>query len=661
VVIRLFGGLELLSSTGEPIRPATRKASLLLATLAVLGEKSAQREVLCALFWPDREEPQARGSLRHALTEIRKVVGEMGDGRMRLDGDTVNVRLIADSSKVDIALFESCLRQKDVEGLTTAANLYQGDLLSTIALSEPLDQWFMPHRSAFKNKALALCEQLSQLDIGEHRLAVQACENLAHRLLADDPTAEEAHRALIRLYQLQGRTNAARQQFEVCKEALGRHLGVDPEAQTFALLEAPLQIDQPARHPPLDNSDVPFSTARLEKGRPSLVILPFDNLSGTDDEYFVDGVVEEITAALSRVRDFFVIARQSAFTYKGRFVDVQEVGRELGVNYVVEGTVRRGVDRLRISVQLVDALTRTQLWSERFEGAIGDIFEFQDRIAAQVAGAIHPAIRGAEIELAKRKPPTSLRAYDLVLRAYPNLWGRRKDANDQAIELLRQAIATDPSFGRAHALLAWCHASAASYLWTDQPEGELKEALRIVEALSSISDDPTALTAAGAAVSICGDQERATSFIEKALTLDPNNAWAWARLGWIAIYKGEATRAMEWFRRAMTLSPMDPLAFNMKLGMAASLAMTSSFSEAIAIAREVITTQPDITMSYRYLAAWSALSGDLETARWAAQKLMAVQPEFTIERYRSLPFFRHLPQWADQVAQALTLAGLPER
>lgn len=275
--------------------------------------------------------------------------------------------------------------------------------------------------------------------------------------------------------------------------------------------------------------------------------MPFDNLGGTDDEYFVDGVVEEITAALSRVRDFFVIARQSAFTYKGRFVDVREVGRELGVNYAVEGTVRRGGDRLRISVQLVDAEMRTQLWSERYEGASDDIFEFQDRIAAQVAGAIHPAIRGAEIELVKRKPPASLRAYDLVLRAYPNIWGRRRDTTDQAIELLQKAIAIDPAYGRAHALLAWCHASNAAYLWTEQPDRELEEALAAVSAAGAIGDDPTALAAAGAAMSICGDQDRATMFIEKALTLDPNNAWAWARYGWVAIYRGEDSRAMERF------------------------------------------------------------------------------------------------------------------
>ncbi len=160
--------------------------------------------------------------------------------------------------------------------------------------------------------------------------------------------------------------------------------------------------------------------------RPSLVVMPFDNLSGADDAHFVDGVVEEITSALSRVRDFFIIARQSAFAYKGRFVDVREVGKKLAVISVVEGTVRRGQDRVRISVQLVDANSRAQLWSERYEGATTDIFEFQDRIAAQVAGAIHPAARKAEIDLAKRKPPNSLKAYEFVLRAYPNLWSQNQ-------------------------------------------------------------------------------------------------------------------------------------------------------------------------------------------------------------------------------------------
>ncbi|RWD96014.1 MAG: hypothetical protein EOS61_32850, partial [Mesorhizobium sp.] len=178
-----------------------------------------------------------------------------------------------------------------------------------------------------------------------------------------------------------------------CRALLKKHLGVEPEAQTQSLA-ASLQSRDGSHHavPTHDTAQPaqPVATPARPHDQPSVAVMPFDNLGGADDEYFADGVVEEITAALSRVRNFFVIARQSAFTYKGRFADVREVGRELGVNYVVEGTVRRGGDRLRISVQLVDADTRTQLWSERYEGATEDVFEFQDRIAAQVAGAIHP-------------------------------------------------------------------------------------------------------------------------------------------------------------------------------------------------------------------------------------------------------------------------------
>lgn len=445
-----------------------------------------------------------------------------------------------------------------------------------------------------------------------------------------------------------------------------KHLDAEPEAQTKSLAASLQSLERtgyqqttPATGAASQPQTFPVPTRRHDQ--PSVAVMPFDNLGGADDAYFADGVVEEITAALSRIRDFFVIARQSAFTYKGRFVDVHQVGKEFGVNYVVEGTVRRGGDRLRISVQLVDAETRTQLWSERYEGALRDIFEFQDRIAAQVAGAIRPAIRSAEIEVAKRKPPTSLRAYDLVMRAYPNLWGRSKETNSQAIKLLHEAIAIEPAYGRAHALLAWCYAANAAYLWNDNSKRDLEKALAAAEAAGSISDDPTALAAVGAAMSICGDQRRAATLIEQALALDPNNAWAWTRFGWIAIYTGEAKRAAERFQQAMTLSPMDPLIFNMKIGMAASIAMDGSPSQAMEIARELIDSYPDVSILYRYLAAWSGMGGDLETAGWAAQRLLAAQPDFTIEQYRSLPMFRQFPQWGDRMAEGLRLAGLPVR
>jgi len=667
VRIRLFGGLEITSGEGQPVRFATRKSSLLFAALVLAGRRGHHRELLSESFWPGRGDAQARNSLRQALADIRRWFPAGGNAAVSVEGDQETVALIASPEEGDVWLFERELAEGGTANLAFAADLYRGDLLAGEAIPDGLDEWFGPHQTRFRQKALQLVERLSLAlpDTGSADEA--ACTRLAERLLASDPTAEAAHRALMRIHAFRGHENAALRQFETCRALLKKHLDVEPEAETNALA-ASLQLrGRAGQHlaASMHKAASPLPQTVLVPARsqdqPSVAVMPFDNLGGTDDEYFADGVVEEITAALSRVRDFFVIARQSAFTYKGRFVDVREVGRELGVSYVVEGTVRRGGDRLRISVQLVDAETRTQLWSERYEGAVEDVFAFQDRIAAQVAGAIHPAIRSAEIELAKRRPPTSLRAYDLVMRAYPHLWGRRKDANEQAIELLRKAIADDPTYGRAHALKAWCHASSAAYLWTEQPKRELEKALAAVEAAGSIADDPIALTAAGSAMSIYGDQERAASFIGKALALDPNNAWAWARSGWIAIYRDDALGATERFQRAMTLSPRDPLAFNMRLGVATSMAKAGSLSQAIAIAREVIASHPDILMSYRYLAAWAAMSEDLETARWAARKLLALQPSFTIEQYLSLPFFRHMPKWADKVAEALRLAGLPER
>ncbi len=655
MLIRVLGGMKVCATDGSPIELATRKTEMLFATLVVAGRKGVSRETLCELLWPDRAEAQARGSLRQALTALRHSTRNSILEHLRIETVGNPVRLSVDDAQVDIRTFERLSQSSDESALAAAAQLYEGDVLAGISFSGPIEDWLYSYRQALRLQALSICKRLSEHASSAH--SSQACERLARILLLTDPIAEEAHRSLIRLHLAGGRANAARQQFEVCRSALLRELGTDPEDETMQLMRPAWP---PAETATSESSQASAVSVQRERGQPSIVVLPFDNLSGDTDEYFVDGVVEEITATLSRVRDFFVIARQSAFTYKGRFVDVREIGKEFGVQYVVEGTVRRGGDRLRISVGLVDAETRTQLWSERYEGSAGDLFKFQDEIASQVAGAIHPAIRVAETEAVKRRYPANPKAYDLVMRAFPFIWGRRKDTNDKAIELLREAVSLEHSYGRAHALLAYCYASKASYLWTNRPEDELALALSAVTRAGAISDDPTALTAAGAAMSICGDQERAQTFVEKALSLDPNNAWAWARRGWIGIYTGQPGRAAEWFQRAMALSPMDPFGFNMKIGFAASLAMAGSLREAIEIARELTTSHPDVIMVYRFLATWSAMSNDLQTARWAANKLLEVQPDFTIEHYRSLPFFKNLPEWADSVAEALKSVGLPE-
>lgn len=662
--IRILGGLEPKSPTGEPLRLPTRKTSLLLAALVLAGEKGTRRQALSDAFWADRGEAQARSSLRQALAAIRRAFPQDEVEGIRIEGDLETLHLVASPDEIDVWRFDRLIQSPEPADLAGAGDLYQGDVLAGIALPEPLDQWFAPHQRAYRRKALLLVERLSLLTGPDLKAIEVGCQALAERLLAGDPAAEEAHRALIRLYQHQGRFNAAIRQFELCKDTLRRELDVEPEAQTEQLITRSGDTRTPAGSagPASDHASPPVAPAR-DRDQPSVIVMPFDNLSGAEDEYFVDGVVEEITSALSRVREFFVIARQSAFTYKGRFVDVREIGRELGVSYVVEGTVRRGGDRLRISVQLVDAETRNQLWSERYEGATTDIFAFQDQIAAQVAGAIHPAVRNAEIDVARRKPPGSLRAYDLVLQAYPKIWSQSPQDNGQAIAILKSAIATDPHYGRAHALLAWCYSQDVVYLWSSDPETSRQSARTAVDVASGlIGDDPTAMVAVGSAISQClGDLPRAASFIESALALDPNSAWAWARYAWLAIYQDEPDRSIERFERSLALSPLDPLEFNLRMGIALARGLKGEYVQTAKLIQEVLNKHPKVTWAYRQLAYVSALAGDLPAARDAIKKLLAAHPSASIELMKRCHPSRQTPRVFNLMLEGWRLAGLPEK
>ncbi len=655
VPLRLFGGIELDAGAGEAPRLPTRKTALLLALLALSAPARLRREQLCTAFWPDREEPQARNSLRQGLAAIRQALAAQDAGSLHLEADMETAQLAGRPEDVDAWLFEALCRQDDPASLVRAAALFRGDLLAGMALAEPLDQLLLPHRQRFRQKALELAERLS---LAADADAGAAGQGLAERLLLLDPAAEEAHRALIRLHLRQGRTTAARRQLELCREALRRELDAAPEPQTEALLARPVAAAAPEPAPPAPAPREPV----IGRDRPSVIVMPFDNLSGAADDYFVDGVVEEVTAALCRVHDFFVVARQTAFTYKGRLVDVRAVGEELGVAYVVEGTVRRGGDRLRITVQLVDAASRKQLWSDRYEGAATDIFDFQDRIAAQVAGAIHPAVRNAEIEVARQRPPGNLRAHDMVLRAHPRIWAQTAADNEAAIGMLRQAVEAEPGYGRAHALLAWCHSQSVVYLWTRDPAADLRAAAEAVEAAPPLSGDyPTALAAGGAAISQClDDLDRAGTFIEAALAQDPNHAWAWARYAWLAIYRDEPDAAIARFERSLKLNPLDPMTFNLRAGIAMAMNAKGQVEEGVRLLREVLHQRPRTPWALRPLAFVLAEAGDMDGARLAIARLREADPSVSIARMRACHPSRNRGERFERMVRAWRAAGLPE-
>jgi adenylate cyclase len=395
--------------------------------------------------------------------------------------------------------------------------------------------------------------------------------------------------------------------------------------------------------------------------KPSIAVLPFQNMSGDpEQEYFADGMVEEITAALCRVRDFFVIARNSAFSYKGRAVPIPQVSRELGVRYLIEGSVRRGGDRVRITAQLIDGPSGNHLWADRYEGAVADIFDLQDRITESVVGAIQPSVRSAEIERARRKRPESLDAYDFVLRAYPNVWSLERAANVEALKLLSQAIAIEPGYSLALSLAAWCHAQQVVYNWSADPEIARAEALRLAQTAIAAGgeDDPTILTVLGAAYTIVYNHDVAARFLEKALALDPNSAWAWNRSGWLQSYRDHPEVAIEHFERALRLSPFDPMNFNVFVGISGAHFVAGRYSEAALWAEKGLLERPGATWVYRNLVGIYARLGREADARAGLARLLNEYPDLTISKVVSaLPYSRPA---LDRVAEGLRKAGMPE-
>ena len=295
--------------------------------------------------------------------------------------------------------------------------------------------------------------------------------------------------------------------------------------------------------------------------KPSIAVLPFQNLSADpEQEYFADGVVEDITMALSRFRWLFVIARNSSFTYKGRAVDVKQVGRELGVRYVLEGSVRKAGNRIRIAGQLIDAETGAHLWADRFDGALEDMFDLQDHVTSSVVGAIAPKLQDEEIKRARRKPTENLDAYDYYLRGLAKARRWTKDANSEALQLFCKAIELDPGLACAYGMAAWCYTQRKARGWMIEHVQESAEATRLArKAVHLGGDDPVALCMGGYALAFVAHEfDDAAAFMDRGLAVNPNLAQAWMLSAWLRVWRGEPDLALDHVAHAMRLSPLDP-------------------------------------------------------------------------------------------------------
>ncbi|MFB9264435.1 adenylate/guanylate cyclase domain-containing protein [Bradyrhizobium erythrophlei] len=398
--------------------------------------------------------------------------------------------------------------------------------------------------------------------------------------------------------------------------------------------------------------------------KPSIAVLPFQNMSGDpEQEYFAEGIVEEIITALSRFKALFVIARNSSFTYKGRAVDVKQIGRELGVRYVLEGSVRKAANRVRITGQLVDAATGAHLWADRFDGGLGDIFDLQDQVTESVVGAIAPAVEKAEIERAKRKPTESLDAYALYLRGMARFYqyGSRQ-ANGEALRLFNSAIELDPDFAAAYGRAASCYLFAKTMGWISVTQNEIDEVTRLAKrAVELGKDDAIALAASGYALAaVVRDLDAAAGLIDRALVLSANLAEAWSCGGWVKNWLGDPESAIERFARAMRLSPLDPRATEMRAGTAHAHFFLGHYDEAASWAAMALQDNPDNQAGLRIDAAGKAMAGRPEQAHKAVARLRQVNPALRVSTLKDVlgPYRR-----AEDLAryqEGLRRAGLPE-
>jgi len=420
-------------------------------------------------------------------------------------------------------------------------------------------------------------------------------------------------------------------------------------ADAAAAIPQPPKVDPP-----------PAALALPDK--PSIAVLPFANMSGdAEQEYFADGMVEDIITGLSRMTWLFVIARNSSFTYKGKAVDIKQVGRELGVRYVLEGSVRKAGNRVRITGQLIDASNGAHLWADRFDGDLEDVFDLQDEVTTSVIGAIAPKLEQAEIERAKRKPTEKLAAYDYFLRGMANIYQGTKEANLAALQNFQRAIEIDSDFATAYGMCAYCYVWRKANGWMADREPETAETEQLARRAARLgADDAVALCQAGFALAfVVGALDDGVALIDRALVLNPNLATAWRFSGYVRVFLGEPELAIEHLNRAVRLSPLDPLIFIVQNGVVLAHFFAGRYDEAFSWAQKTLRQNPNYAAAIIMAAVSAALAGREDEMRKAVGRLYEIDPKSGIANFSNVWPLRR-PEDLAAFEKGLRLTGLPE-
>ena len=660
--IRLFGGFEARSGGGPAIELPTKKTQALLAYLAIRPGEARTREKIADLLWSDRGDAQAKASLRQALTAFRKALKGLDPDPLSIEGE--KLALDPAAVEVDVDEFERLVEEGSTGSLEKATSLYRGDLLDGLDARDPVfDDWLTVERERLRELAINALSRL--LDQQTSSAQPDRAIDTAKRLLALDPLSEASHRALMGLYAARGERSHAIRQYETCRDLLKEQLGIEPEAETRALHDAIREGQTPKaseeapvggpRVVPVGDDPLPLPD------KPSIAVLPFTNMSGDpEQEYFSDGIAEDIITELSRFRSLFVIARNSSFHYKGQSPKVQDIGRELGVQYIVEGSVRKAGNRVRITAQLVEAESGNHLWAERYDRDLDDIFAVQDEVTHAIVTAIEPTLGSAERDRAHRKPTGSLDAWESYQRGLWNLYRYAAQENTEAQSFFRRAIELDPNFAPAHAGLA--HAIYLSFFLgfrTDRApaRGEARAAAQ--RALTLDGDDAVAHAIAGRVHTMLGERDAAISACETALALNPNLAMAHLVLGNSLVIIGRYKESIVEFDEAIRLSPRDPMLWNFLHSKAWAYLPMERYEEGLESTRAA-QRQPNAGV-WAYVNEVVALArlDRIDEAAQALERVHAIKPDFDmnfvvgfLQQVRAVGF--------ELYSDALKKAGLEE-
>ena len=662
LIIKTLGG-ACFSCADSELRPATRKAAALLVYLALSPRGTRSREHLAELLWGRSAEEQARASLRQTLSSLRKTLGEQAD-LIETTAEAISLR--CEGLEIDVQRFRTLANSSDQPDIEQAAELYDGEFLQGFSVKEArFEEWLSIVRQQYHELALQVTLRLVQqyTMLQEYDRALR----YAQSLIALDPLQEQTHLRLMELYLRLGRREQAMRQFDECERMLKHELNVAPGAEIRALHTSIMKQELTAANslfgqaqsgPQADHSASESATISLPPNKPGIAVLPFDNLSDDpSQQQFVDAITEDIVSNLAHDLWFNVIARTSTQQFRDRKSGITEISAALDAQYIVDGSLRKSGERIRISVVLIDGADGKQIWSQRYDRVVADLFELQDQIAISIAAAVIPELNSAEQQSAIRKHPQSLDAWSCCHKAFWHLYKFELPELELAQSLFEQAIEHDPSYSQPYAGLAY---SQMMYVWYDSSKRKLLDCAGANArlAIQLNNRDSFAHFALGRVLSMQAQYAAAIRELESAIELNPSFGRAYFGLASVMVYSGRYSEAVEPIDTAIRLSPDDPHLWTFYNIKARSLVGLGQYQEAVEWGRKAVQ-QPSSTF-WSDVALISALGylGQSQEARLAIADLHRSKPGYSCEQYHRDDFV--LTEEAHElVVEGLRRAGLP--